>query len=79
MTNGLAESFPAPSKMVIMVKHNMLPSVKLHVMHLFSPTPNSLLVHVKIIDGRLFMREREGGMEVEQKESPPLSPQAPCG
>ena len=41
MTNGLSVSFPVPCKVVIVVKHNVLPSVKRLVMELSSPTPNT--------------------------------------
>ena len=56
MTYGLSVSFQVPGqcKVVIVVKHNVLHSVKLLVMDLSSPITNARLVHVKIVDGRPF-------------------------
>ena len=56
MTNRLSVSFPVPCKVVIVVKHNVLPSVKRLVMDLSSPTSNACLVHV---DGRPL---KDGGI-----------------
>ena len=39
-------------RLVIVVKHNVLPSVKRLLMELSFPTSNARLVHVGIVDGR---------------------------
>ena len=57
MTNGLSVSLPVPCKVVIVVKHDVLPSVKRVVMESSSPAPNARLVQVEIVCVRPLVRE----------------------